>query len=76
MEPETGEILLCELTTNGQADAKTANKMLDDLPNKLDRVYGDGSYDDEKFRKKVSLKGAESIIPPPRHAVYKGKSES
>lgn len=75
MDPQTGEILLCELTTNSQADSKVASKMLDNLPNKLKRVYGDGSYDDNQFRKKVSLKGAESIIPPPCNAIYKGKKE-
>ena len=32
-------------------------------------------HSDDEFRKKVSSKGADSIIPPPRNAVYKGKSE-
>lgn len=66
--------MLCELTTNSQADSKIASERLDDLPNKLERVYGDGSYDDDEFRKKVCSKGAESIIAPPCNAVYKGKN--
>jgi DDE family transposase len=75
MDPHTGEILLCEMTTSGQTDAKAANKLIDEFPHQLNNVYGDGSYDDESFRKKVALKGANSIIPPPRNAIYKGGTE-
>jgi hypothetical protein len=73
--PHTQEIMLCELTHNNKSDAQVAEKLLDQVIETIDRVYGDGAYDDRQFREKVYLKGGRCLIPPPRNATYKGTVE-
>jgi hypothetical protein len=75
MDPQTGEILLCELTKNNESDGAVATRLLEDIEDKIERCFGDGSYDDKQFRKKVLMKGAEAIVPPPRNATYKGSKD-
>lgn len=73
INPDTQD--LCEMTTNRQADAKTAEKMLDEVDESVEKIFGDGSYDTAKFRKKAWKKGAQSIVPPQKNATYKGAKE-
>jgi hypothetical protein len=72
MDPHTGEILLCEMTKNSASDSSVACQLLDEVEGKIERGFGDGAYDDQRFRKKVASKGGKAIVPPDRKAVYKG----
>lgn len=75
LDPHTQDILISELTSNGEDDAEVGVRFLDEIPGIIAHVWGDGAYDDQKFRKKVSLKGGKSLVPPPRNGTYKGTSE-
>lgn len=75
MDPHTGEILLCEMTKNSASDSSVGCQLLDEVEGKIERGFGDGAYDDQKFRKKVSSKGGKAIVPPDRNAVYKGAAD-
>ncbi len=72
MDPHTGEILLCEMTKNTASDSSVASHLLDEVEGKIKRGFGDGAYDDKKFRKKVKSLGGQAIVPPDRNAIYKG----
>lgn len=75
MDPHTGEILLCEMTKNSASDSSVACQLLDEVEGKIERGFGDGAYDDQKFRKKIASKDGKAIVPPDRNAVYKGSSD-
>jgi hypothetical protein len=53
MDPDTREILLCNLTKNPASDSDTRCHLLDEMKDKTERVFGDGAYNDKKFRKNV-----------------------
>lgn len=72
MDPCTGEILLCEMTKNSASDSSIACQLLDEVEGEIERGFGDGAYDDQKFRKKVASKGGKAIVAPDINAVYKG----
>lgn len=74
IDAETQDIICCELTGNDKGDAEIAEEMLKKSPCKVTSVRGDGAYDSGRFRKKVHDKGGTCIVPPPRGAVYKGKT--
>ena len=69
IDPNSGEILIAELTDNSKGDAQVAEGMMDRLHNNVRRVYGDGAYDSHGLREKIAAKGAEPKIPPPQNAV-------
>lgn len=68
MDPNSGEIMICELTTCSAGDAETAKPMMKKAPKTVRTVYGDGAYDSGEFRKTAHAKGATVIVPPPRNA--------
>ena len=69
------QIIVMELTYNSKGDAETASSLIDKVPNRVKRVYGDGAYDGMNFRKKVGQKGAKPIIPPPKNAVIRSGTD-
>lgn len=69
MDPNSGEVLLAEITENSKGDAQVAEGMIDSVPKSVQNIYGDGAYDSLGFRKKIHSKGAKPIIPPPCNAV-------
>ena len=75
IDAETQEIITCELTSNSEGDAATANKMLKRIPGRLKSIRGDGAYDASELRKTGHLKGAKMIVPPPKNATYKGSTD-
>ena len=72
IDPETQDILCCELTENNKGDGEIAEKMLNQMTGNIISARGDGAYDGQSFRKKVYEKGGTCIVPPPRDATYKG----
>lgn len=71
IDASSQQIVVMELTTNAQGDAETASKLLGEVSDSVERVYGDGAYDGIKFRQDIEEKGAEPIIPPPKNAVVR-----
>ena len=75
LDADTQEIILCELTDKEEGDAQVAEQLLEELNGKLGEVYGDGAYDSKSFRRAVHERGGRAIVPPPRHAIHKGKQD-
>ena len=75
LDPTTQEIVLCDLTKNSVSDSSTACSLLDEMKSQIKRGWGDGSFDDKRFREKIFQMGGKAIVPPPRNAVYKGAKE-
>ncbi len=71
IDPESGEIIVAELTDNAQGDGEVGQKLLKQAPKSIKVVYGDGGYDGLEFRRAIEKHGAEPIIPPPRNAVVR-----
>lgn len=69
MDPNSGEIVIAELTENSKGDAQVAEGMMPKVPMSVQNVYGDGAYDSIELRRKIQAKGATSKIPPPCNAV-------
>ena len=78
MDPDSGEIIVAELTTNGvgSGDGEIGEKLLEKVPRGVKRVLGDGAYDGIDFRRKIERIGAEPVIPPPRDAIFHGTVDS
>lgn len=74
MDPDSGEIIVSELTTNGVGggDGETGQRLIKKMPKGIKRVFGDGAYDGLDFRRTIEEINAEPIIPPPRDAVIHG----
>lgn len=70
MDPESGELIICELTENGvgSGDAEIGKGLVKKLPRSVKSLYGDGAYDDIAFRRAAEEIGAQAIVPPPRNA--------
>jgi len=74
IDAHTQDIVMCELTDREAGDAEVGRRMLSRMPGKIRSVRADGGYDAGTFRREVGQKGGKSIIPPPKHATYKGIS--
>jgi len=61
IDAETQDILCCELTGNNKRDAEVAEKMLDSTPGTIKSARGDGTYDGQRFHKKVYEKGGAAL---------------
>lgn len=70
IDVHTQEIVLVELTSNGEDDAALASKLLQGQSHKLSSFRGDGAYDDLKLRQTLG-NGVKQIIPPPKDAVVR-----
>ena len=70
IDPDSHEIIISQLTPNGigSGDGEVAKKLLKKSPKSIKRVFGDGGYDGKEFRQEIESRGAEPIIPPPKHA--------
>lgn len=68
IDADSQEIIDIKLTYNDMDDAIVATEMLQDKVEKISVVYGDGAYDDFKFRKILGVR-IKQIIPPPKDAV-------
>jgi hypothetical protein len=75
IDPITQEIIVCDLTKNSASDSNTACNLLDEMKSRIRRAWGDGSFDDKRFREKIFQMGGEAIVPPPRNAAYKGAKD-
>ena len=63
------EICSVVVTTNDVHDSEAGCDLLDIIKDPLGKVYGDGAYDTQAFRRKVHEKGGIPIIPPREDAI-------
>jgi hypothetical protein len=47
VDPDTSEILACELTSNEEGDASQVGPLLEQIPGAIGSVIADGAYDGE-----------------------------
>ena len=78
VDPNTGEILASELTTNEEGDASLVGPLLDQIKRPIGTVLADGAYDGEPVYRAVTAHspGAEVIIPPRATAMPSDTAES
>lgn len=71
VDPDTGEILASELTSNEEGDASLVGPLLDQIARPIGTVLADGAYDGEPVYRAVAAHSpeAEVIIPPRSSAV-------
>jgi hypothetical protein len=75
VDADTHDIVVYKMTDNNEGDGEIAEGMLDQVIGRIEKVYGDGAYDGQGFRKKIYEKQGKCIVPPPRNATYKGAKE-
>jgi hypothetical protein len=63
------EVVLSLLTENNESDGEAFAAMGDQLPNTVERGYGDGAYDKAGCYQKFRKRGIMPIVPPQRGAV-------
>lgn len=66
IDPDSGEILACELTDKDQGDPTHVSTLLDQVAGDIASVTADGAYDSEPVYRAVADRApqAEVIIPP------------
>jgi transposase len=71
VDPDTGEVLASELTSNEEGDASLVGPLLDQIARPIGTVLADGAYDGEPLYRAVAAHSpaAEVIIPPRSTAV-------
>ena len=70
---ESGNILAVELTDASFADATAFPKLLEQVPNPVERLTADGGYDRSEVYEAARKRGAKTVIPPRRDAVFSGE---
>lgn len=71
INPDTQEIEAEAMTENSGHDADQVEHLLDQIPHKIRKFYGDGAYDPWKVRETLAMRNAQAIIPPRRDAKIK-----
>ena len=67
VDPDTGEILACELTDQNQGDPSQVGALLDQIAGDIASVTADGAYDGDLVYRAVADRAAETaVIIPPR----------
>jgi hypothetical protein len=79
VNPESGEILASELTTNEVGDPSMVGPLLHQIPESIASVLADGAYDGELVYRAIAERQpqppAEVIIPPRVTAVFSPTTE-
>jgi hypothetical protein len=75
LDAKTQEIVAEVTTESNIADFRMVAPLLDQMPNSVKKVLGDGAYDRSQSREAIRKKKAKALIPPPRNARIRGSSE-
>jgi hypothetical protein len=67
---DTQEIEIAVLTEVGKDDAGTGGQMLQDISDPIERVSGDGAYDQRKFYKACATREIADVVVPPRRNAH------
>jgi len=76
IDPETQEIVADDLTDNATDDAAEVPELLEKVPNKVGKFYGDGAYDKWKVYGELAKHKITPVIPPRRNAKIKQHGNS
>jgi hypothetical protein len=76
VNPETQEIEAETLTENSRDDAGEVDPLLDQVPSRIGKFYGDGAYDKWKVYETLETRGTQPIVPPQRNAKIKRHGNS
>ena len=80
VDPDSGEILACELTSNEEGDASQVSSLLEQLPGPLGSVIADGAYDGGPVYRAVAERQSDPpvavIIPPRSTAVLSAAADT
>jgi transposase len=69
VDPGTGEILACELTSNDEGDTSQVRPLLEQVPGPIGSVIADGAYDGEPVYRAVAERQPDppaAVTIPPR----------
>ena len=69
VDPDSGEVLACELTSNDEGDASQVAPLLAQIPARLGAVIADGAYDGEPVYRVVAERQSDppvAVVIPPR----------
>ena len=69
VDPGSGEILACELTSNEEGDASQVGPLLEQIPGPIASVIADGAYDGEPVYRAVAERQSDppaAVLIPPR----------
>ena len=73
MDPDTGEILACELTDQDHGDPSQVGALLDQVTGAIASVTADGAYDGDPVYQAVAERAPEAdVIIPPRATAKPG----
>jgi Transposase DDE domain len=75
VDPDSGEVLACELTGNEEGDASQAAPLLARIPGSLGAVVADGAYDGEPVHRAVAERQSDppvAVAIPPRATAVPG----
>lgn len=67
LNQDTQEIEMAVLTEVGNDDAGAGSQMLLDISDPIERVSGDGAYDQRKFYQACATRHIPDVVVPPRH---------
>jgi hypothetical protein len=80
VDPDSGEVLACELTSNDEGDASQVAPLLGQISGSLGAVIADGAYDGEPVYRAVAERQSDPpvavVIPPRATAVPSTKAEA
>jgi len=80
VDPDSGEVLACELTSNDDGDAALVGSLLEQIPAPLGAVIADGAYDGEPVYRAVAERQPDPpvavVIPPRASAVPSAGAET
>ena len=80
VDPSSGEVLACELTSNDEGDASQVGPLLEQIPGPLGSVIADGAYDGEPVYRAVAERQSDPpvavVIPPRSTAVPSTNAET
>jgi DDE family transposase len=69
VDPDGGEILACELTSNEEGDTSQVSPLLAQIPGPISSVVADGAYDGEPVYRAVAERQSDpavAVVIPPR----------
>lgn len=68
VDEATGEIVAVVVTDNSKADHQVVPELLDQVPDQIDQMSGDGAYDKRPTYTALRKRGIRGTIPPRRGA--------
>lgn len=68
VDAATQQIVAAVVTTNEVGDPTVLPDLLDQIPEEVEKVTGDGAYDTKKSYEAINGRGAKGVIPPRRGA--------